>query len=98
MRVLMTGGYGCIGTWIAKQLCEAGEEVWIYDLKEDTHRLDLVLDPQQKAAIHYMQGDVSDADACGRPSERSAPAIFSISPGCKHRPAAPIRFWGRRST
>ena len=49
----MTGGYGCIGTWIAKQLCEAGEEVWIYDLKEDTHRLDLVLDPEQKAAVHF---------------------------------------------
>ena len=63
MRVLMTGGYGCIGTWIAKQLCEAGQEVWIYDLKEDTHRLDLVLDPEQKAAIHFLQGDVSDVDA-----------------------------------
>ena len=53
MRVLMTGGYGCIGTWVAKQLCEAGQEVWIFDLKEDTHRLDLVLEPDQKAAIHF---------------------------------------------
>ncbi len=61
MRVLMTGGYGCIGTWIAKQLCEAGEEVWIYDIKEDTHRLDQVLDPEQKSAIHFVQGDVADA-------------------------------------
>ncbi len=59
----MTGGYGCIGSWIAKQLCEAGEEVWIFDLKEDTHRLDLVLDPEQQAAVHYVPGDVSDADA-----------------------------------
>ncbi len=63
MRVLMTGGFGCIGTWIAKQLCEAGERVWIYDLKEDTHRLDLVLDEEHKAAITFLQGDVSDADA-----------------------------------
>jgi len=63
VRVLMTGGYGCIGTWVARQLCEAGQEVWIYDLKEDTHRLDLVLDPEQKSAIHFLQGDVSDADA-----------------------------------
>ena len=28
----MTGGYGCIGSWVAKQLTELGEEVWIYDL------------------------------------------------------------------
>ena len=63
MRVLMTGGYGCIGSWIAKQLCEAGEQVWIYDLKEDTHRLDLVLDQKHKAAVHFLQGDVSDLAA-----------------------------------
>jgi nucleoside-diphosphate-sugar epimerase len=63
MRVLMTGGYGCIGAWITKQLCEAGQEVWIYDLKQDTHRLDLVLDPEQMAAISFIQGDVSDVDA-----------------------------------
>jgi nucleoside-diphosphate-sugar epimerase len=63
VRVLLTGGYGCIGTWVAKQLCEAGEKVWIFDLKEDTHRLDQVLDGEQKAAITFVQGDVSDVDA-----------------------------------
>ncbi len=83
MRVLMTGGYGCIGTWIAKQLCEAGEEVWIYDLKEDTHRLDLVLDPEQKAAIHFMQGDVSDVDAL-----RSAVGTVGATPYPSSRGAA----------
>jgi len=62
----MTGGYGCIGTWIAKQLCEAGEKVWIYDIKEDTHRLDQVLDPEQKTAIHFVQGDVADAEMLRR--------------------------------
>jgi nucleoside-diphosphate-sugar epimerase len=63
MRVLMTGGFGCIGTWIAKQLREAGEDLFIYDLKEDTHRLELVLDAEQMAAVHFIQGDVSDAQA-----------------------------------
>ncbi len=33
----MTGGYGCIGSWVAKQIVERGEEVWIFDLKKDTH-------------------------------------------------------------
>ena len=31
MRVLITGGYGCIGSWVARQLVERGDEVWIFD-------------------------------------------------------------------
>ena len=60
MRVLMTGGYGCIGSWVAKQLVEQGQEVWIYDLKEDTHRLDLLLDKAQRAQVHFVPGDVAE--------------------------------------
>ena len=60
MRVLMTGGYGCIGSWVAKQLVERGEEVWIFDLQEDTHRLGLLLDAEPMARVHFLPGDVSD--------------------------------------
>jgi nucleoside-diphosphate-sugar epimerase len=63
MRVLLTGGYGCIGSWIAKQLVDAQREVWIYDVKEDTHRLDLVVEPSRRAMVHYVPGDVADPDA-----------------------------------
>src|SRR4051794_28074759 len=66
----MTGGYGCIGSWVARQLVDRGEEVWIYDLKEDTHRLDLVLDPEGKAKVHFVQGDVSDPGAVRAAVER----------------------------
>ena len=38
MRVLLTGGYGCIGSWISRILLGRGDEVWIYDLKEDPRR------------------------------------------------------------
>ena len=61
MRVLMTGGYGCIGSWVAKGLVEEGQEVWIYDLKPDTHRIDLLLDEEGKSRLHYLPGDVADA-------------------------------------
>ncbi len=63
MRVLMTGGYGCIGSWVAKQLVEAGDEVWIFDLVEDRHRLDLLIEPGSWPRIHFVRGDVSDAPA-----------------------------------
>ncbi|MFO0959366.1 MAG: NAD(P)-dependent oxidoreductase [Isosphaeraceae bacterium] len=61
MRVLLTGGYGCIGSWVVKQLVDEGREVWIYDLKEDTHRIDLLIEPEAKSRVHFVPGDVSDA-------------------------------------
>src|SRR5207253_10312060 len=60
MRVLLTGGYGCIGTWIVKNLLDRGEQVWIYDLKEDPHRLDLILTPKQLGQVRFVPGDVTD--------------------------------------
>ena len=56
----MTGGYGCIGSWVARQLLDQGQEVWIFDLKEDTHRLDLLIAPDERSRVHYLPGDVSD--------------------------------------
>ena len=59
----MTGGYGCIGAWVARELVEAGQEVWVFDLKEDTHRIDLLLSRIRRDSVHFLQGDVSDPDA-----------------------------------
>ena len=70
MRVLMTGGYGCIGSWVAKQLVEEGLEVWIFDLKEDRHRIELLLDEAGLARVHFVQGDVSDAPGLLAATER----------------------------
>jgi nucleoside-diphosphate-sugar epimerase len=66
----MTGGYGCIGSWVAKQLVEEGREVWIYDIKEDTHRLDMLLDRDEASRVHFVPGDVSDAVAVRAAVER----------------------------
>lgn len=63
MRVLLTGGYGCIGCWIAKNLIEQGKSVWVYDLKRDERRLRQVLDDDQAAQVRFCQGDVTDLTA-----------------------------------
>ncbi len=63
MRLLMTGGYGCIGSWVAKRWLDDGHEVWIFDLKEDTHRIDLLVGEKDKSRIHHLGGDVSDPSA-----------------------------------
>jgi nucleoside-diphosphate-sugar epimerase len=60
MRVLLTGGYGCIGSWIVRSLLARADEVWIYDLREDPHRLRLILPEEQVRRVGFLAGDVTD--------------------------------------
>ncbi|QDV32959.1 NAD-dependent epimerase/dehydratase family protein [Tautonia plasticadhaerens] len=71
MRVLMTGGYGCIGSWVATQLIEGEHEVSILDLKRDTHRLELLLGPDQIDRVRFIPGDVTDPGAVLRAAEEA---------------------------
>jgi nucleoside-diphosphate-sugar epimerase len=59
----MTGGYGCIGSWVAKQAVERDDQVSILDLREDRHRIELLLDPEGLKRVKYIPGDVSDPAA-----------------------------------
>src|SRR5579864_9395725 len=74
MHVLITGGYGCIGSWIAKNLLERGDRVWIYDLKEDPRRLRLIMDEARVQQVGFIQGDVTDLAGL-----KQALALFKIS-------------------
>jgi nucleoside-diphosphate-sugar epimerase len=56
----LTGGYGRIGSWIVRNLLDRGDEAWIYDLKEDLHRLRLLVDDEPLRHVHFVQGDVTD--------------------------------------
>jgi nucleoside-diphosphate-sugar epimerase len=60
VRVLLTGGYGCIGSWIVRNLIERGQPTWIYDLEQDLKRLNLLLDADQVRQVGFIQGDVTD--------------------------------------
>lgn len=60
MRVLITGGYGFIGAWIIRNLLGRGDQVWVYDLREDARRLKLVLPESEVAKVTFVQGDVTD--------------------------------------
>jgi nucleoside-diphosphate-sugar epimerase len=74
MNVLLTGGYGCIGSWIVRNLLERGDKVWVYDLKEDLSRLRQILDEERVRQVAFIGGDVTDLAAL-----RSALAKHSIS-------------------
>ena len=66
MHVLLTGGYGCIGAWIVRNLLGSGDRVSIYDLKEDPRRLRLLLPEDQVRQVRFLQGDVTDLPALCR--------------------------------
>lgn len=63
MRVLITGGYGFIGAWVAKQLLDRGDAVYSYDLREDPRRLRLVMSDDEVKRVRFVPGDVTDVAA-----------------------------------
>lgn len=63
MRVLITGGYGFIGAWIARNLLAKGADVFVYDLKEDPRRLRLILPEADVKKVQFLPGDVCDLPA-----------------------------------
>ncbi len=60
LRVLLTGGYGFFGAWIVRNLIERGDETFVYDLKEDPHRLRLIMPEEQVRRVIFVPGDVTD--------------------------------------
>jgi len=65
-RWLVTGALGCIGSWCARQLVREGHRVVGFDLGEERHRAELIMTPDELAAISYVRGDVSDLAAIER--------------------------------
>lgn len=63
MRVLITGGYGFIGAWIIRNLLARGDQVWVFDLKEDARRLRLILPESEVKKVAFVQGDVTNLSA-----------------------------------
>ncbi|MSU76728.1 MAG: NAD(P)-dependent oxidoreductase [Gemmataceae bacterium] len=72
MNVLLTGGYGCIGSWIARNLLQRGDRVWVYDLKEDPKRMRLIMDEALVRQVSFVQGDVTDLPRLRESLERNA--------------------------
>jgi nucleoside-diphosphate-sugar epimerase len=53
---------GCIGAWTLYHLVQRGERVVSFDLSDDRHRLNLLLTPEEQAAITFIKGDLTIFD------------------------------------
>ena len=66
MRFLLTGGYGCIGCWIIRNLIDRGQSFCVLDVRQDLRRLRLLLNDDEIAQVTFIAGDVTDLPALSR--------------------------------
>src|SRR5207245_5558455 len=57
---------------ILKHLLQRGVAVWVYDLREDTRRLRLLVSDELVRKVDFVQGDVTDLPAVRRAIDRYA--------------------------
>ena len=60
MAHLITGGMGCIGSYVIRDLLNAGEKLIVYDSIHDLTIPKLVLTPEQLERFTFVQGDITD--------------------------------------
>jgi nucleoside-diphosphate-sugar epimerase len=59
----ITGGLGCIGAWVIRNLVQSGAAVTVFDLSNDRHRLELIMTPAEIARPSFVYGDITDTAA-----------------------------------
>jgi nucleoside-diphosphate-sugar epimerase len=65
-RFLVTGAYGCIGTWVVRRLVRDGVAVTALDLGAEAARWPLVMTEDEIARVRRRQGDITDLEALER--------------------------------
>ncbi len=92
----VTGALGCIGAWVVQQLVERGDHPVVFDLGGDPRRIRAVLGAEKLARVRFVQGDITDLDACKRAVAACKPrAIVHLAglqvPFCRQDPALGAR-------
>ncbi|MDX6535870.1 MAG: UDP-glucuronate 4-epimerase [Gaiellales bacterium] len=79
-RFLVTGAYGCIGSWAVRLLLDEGCGVTTYDLGGSDHRLRLLLSDEELARLDQVRGDVTDlAQLRGTMEERGVTHLIHLA-------------------
>ncbi|MCI0575583.1 MAG: NAD(P)-dependent oxidoreductase [Chloroflexi bacterium] len=65
-QFFVTGGMGCIGAWVIRNLVQAGIPVTVFDLSSDQRRLELIMTQVEIARATFIHGDITDTVAVGQ--------------------------------
>src|SRR5437899_339886 len=66
MATLVTGAFGCIGSWVVRDLLVAGERPVVFDLGDDPWRMRMIAGADVASRVTIVRGDVADRDALVR--------------------------------
>src|SRR6266852_5133132 len=66
MATLVTGAFGCIGSWVVRDLLVAGERPVVFDLGDDPWRMRMVAGADVASRVTIVRGDVADRHALVR--------------------------------
>jgi UDP-glucose 4-epimerase len=88
MRILLTGGNGFLGAWIAKRLLAHGFELAVFDLIENRQLMNAIAGPAARK-IPWILGDIVNGDAV-LAAAKNCDAIIHLAgiltPDCKTNP------------
>lgn len=99
MRILMTGGTGFIGSYVARRLLARGDDVVAYDLLPDRNTLQQILTPDEAARVEIVAGDVTDlphllATVKRVRPERIVHLAYLLTTACQANPPLALRVNG----
>src|SRR2546422_564341 len=66
MATLVTGAFGCIGSWVVRDLLVAGERPVAFDLGDDPWRMRMIAGADVASRVTIVRGDIADRDAVVR--------------------------------
>jgi nucleoside-diphosphate-sugar epimerase len=66
MTTLVTGAFGCIGSWVVRGLLAEGERPVAFDLGEDPWRPRMIVGDDVAERVTLVRGDIADREAVTR--------------------------------
>lgn len=76
-NVVVTGGYGLIGTHLVTELLKRGDNVTVFDIAKNTR--DTSLDFDEHKNFRFVQGDVTDASALSDVLDDRIDLVYHLS-------------------
>jgi len=92
MTTLVTGAFGCIGSWVVRSLLADGERPVVFDLGDDPWRLRMIAGDDVTERVTLVRGDIADRDAVARVvQEHDVQRVIHLAawqvPLCRQDPA-----------
>jgi UDP-glucose 4-epimerase len=66
MTTLVTGAFGCIGSWVTRELLAAGERPVLFDFSDDPWRLRMIAGADVTGRATIVRGDIADREQVAR--------------------------------